>query len=683
MQQQAAPSRFSDVHPNLNQEDVPIQYIPPELYNAIIYYNKLNISPNVYNKEDDEYLASILKDYKYSKALARAKLSHMPKLRFLKNKALKYPKLLMQINDPEIAALSSTQYSKDPDTYKLMNLIWNADFDKFDDIDCKDIKCTCDLLGEYDYAQLFGKHMNFDNETVILYRTCKRTIFAAAKRQMKSAPVPELLVKNDFIEFAKRKIEKCLGNRAQYDYLTNFGYSYNQWYNHLNSDKQKRMDMIKQKLEEFPEDFNEAMKNKEFWKLFHYEAICKKELQDTDGKPRMVCSIPDLVKYTMGPVCWKLEEIFTDNLPCYCGGMNLTEMQNKINHYIDEGFDMIAEGDGSAFDNTQDIGLKEIDRYIYRRIADKVYHVPKELFLYCSQQYYKIMDVITVDPIQRKRKTLFTYAVLGTVFSGDCDTTLMNTTRMGLYNWYTNYKYGLKFFQHYICFSKGDDFTVMYSNTVNKESIRLAYKKYWLAKAKPKDSTKEFDNRQFGLGQILKFIEVGQPHDIKFCSLRAWYLRPESNHIFLTRNPEKFYNLAMYSRKIRNKNKTQSIQYLIDQAVALKVSYGGIEFFETIIQKYLEAAYAIDNEIYFKRAAVARDRRHTLLLEVQDLGKFDPYYDYTPRKEFYKIKTDEAYWESRKRIERCQQYQPTPEELKYINEQINEEFCPDSYRIEF
>lgn len=648
MQAQAAPHKFTGFYPN--KIEIPDQYLPYELKQGIMYMNS--------QYDEDHYI---------------------------KTGIIRYPMLMLQIKDKELWELATSKGYKQ---YLMENKMLAVDFEKFNDIDCEQVSCTCKYLNGNDYEQIFGKHENYENQTVILYRTCKRTIFAAAKRQIKSAPTPDQKVCDDFLSWAKAKIDECLGQ-----YLDDFGYSYNQWFNHLNASKQKNMIKLIEKLKEYP-DFNTIMKNPsqypDYWKMFHYEGICKKELQGPDGKPRMVCSIPDIVKYVMGPICWKLEEIFTDHLPCYCGGMNLTEMQNKINKYIDEGFTLVAEGDGSAFDNTQDVMLKELDRYVYNRIADTVYHVDKELFLYCANAYYKIMDIVNVDPIEKKRKTLMTYAILGTVFSGDCDTTLMNTMRMGLYNWYTNEKAELKFGRDFICFSKGDDFTVMYSYRYDTELgryfIHKAYKKYWLAKNKPKDPTgPEYDNRCYGLGQILKFIEFGEPNSIKFCSLRAWYYEENSQHIYLTRNPEKFYNLGMYSRKLRQKTNREAVEFIIQQAVALYVSYPKIKFFNNIIKKYLEAAagYSQTEETVKKAAEKIRDRRVTLSLEIDAFDDVLSYYNLTPRKEYYQLKNGMNFWESMQDKYKAQEFELSDEQASYVNRQIEEEFDSVQYQCEF
>jgi hypothetical protein len=261
---------------------------------------------------------------------------------------------------------------------------------------------------------------------------------------------------------------------------------------------------------------------------------------------------------------------------------------------------------------------------------------------------------------------------------------------MLLSNLYNNEKNGFPFHLDYICFSKGDDFTVMYhfqyDTTYGKYLIDQAYKKYWLSKYKPKPNEPELDNRHYGLGQILKFIEFGQPNSIKFCSLRAWYIEPTSSHIYLTRNPEKFYGLGKYSRKIRTKNEKEAVNYLIDQAVALKANYAGLDFFETIINHYYQAANDMTtaniSNIIKQKLNTARDRRQTLPLEIDDFDVDCLLWNKTPRHTEYKIKVNESYWGSQQRLERAQLQQLNKQQLSYVNSQINAEFDPASYNAE-
>jgi hypothetical protein len=556
----------------------------------------------------------------------------------------RFPKLLLKIKDPELIDLAGNNY------------------EKFDDIDCINVSCTCSHKPSY--LQLFSDTCS-DRDSII-YNTCKRCIFAAAKRQIKSAPTPTRAVADDFIKWAEAKIDSLIG-----DELNDFGYSFNQWYNHLTAAKQKRMDKVHEYLfGDNPLVDHYSSIDKMDPKLLHYEAICKAEIQPIDGKPRMVCAIPDLIKYIMGPVCWKLEELFTHKIPTYCGGMNLQQMQDKINHYIDDGFVIAAEGDGSAFDNTQDVLLKEIDRYIYRKIIDRIYHVPHELFKFVSQMIYKVMDVISTE--DKHKKNIMTYAVLGTVFSGDCDTTLMNTLRMGLYNWYTNEKLGFTLGREFICFSKGDDFTVMYQSQVNIDAVKAGYAQYWLGKPKPTGPIYDgCDEREYGLGQILKFIEFGPPSIIKFCSLRAWYTDYHTQHIYLTRDPSKFLTLAKYSRKALHMSNSMLAKYCYEQGLALLVAYPGINYFKRMAEAYFEAGKYYDTgEHELRSARKTRDRRVTLPLEVPEV--YDGY-SRTPRETTIKIVG--SYWQTMKQYVEKDHLQLNSRELELVNQQIDSEFA--------
>lgn len=607
MQSQAAPARFKGCYPNANLY-IPKKYLP----NHPVFTKSL------------KKLGLHLNDPHFSGP---------------------YPKLVISITDKEIQTLAG------------------PNLENFDDIDCQDIKCTCQDKDRYEQV-LPGYSPTGES---ILYNTCKRTIFAAAKRQVKAAPVPDAGVACHFISWAKQKIDEFIG-----DELDNFGYSVSQWMNHLTLPKQK--DMLSA-IDWLENEYDGDPQSKKLWEQLIYEGICKTEIQDSDGKPRMVCSIPKLVKYIMGPVCWKLEEIFQDKIPSYCGGMNLSELAEKVNHYIDDGFEIVAEGDGSAFDNTQDVMLKAIDRYIYERIRDKVYHVPVELFDLVSHAYYKGMKILTIDPVLKKRREVMTYFVLGTVFSGDCDTTLMNTLRMGFYNWYTNEMAGLQFYKDFVCFAKGDDFTVMYSIHLGKFNVQQAYRKYWLAKSKP-NAPNEADDRVFGLGQILKFIEVGPPTIIQFCSLRAYYTNYQTGHIILVRNPAKFLGLSKFSRKTPHATLATRVAYLISQAEALEVSYPQIHYFQDMAQLYRVTASILCQRYSHLSAAVssrlkrARGSRNSYLLEAYNYDGFD----YTPRHDYFTMIAGLTYWESVKCYERLCATHLMPDEERIVNEQVEEEF---------
>lgn len=434
-------------------------------------------------------------------------------------------------------------------------------------------KITCQCPKKIKFMKIFNDQTHEENE-VMCWTCCRHTTLAAAKRQVKAAPIPDPLVADDFVKHSMKIINEEIGEE-----LTNFGYSVKDWYNHLNSKKQKAI----QSTIDYYMGKTFRLTKKEIKQLIRkeYAGILKEELQKLDGKPRNVCAIPQRVKFIMGPVTWALEEICADKLNGYCGNKNLAQMQDKINHYLAQGFTKVAEGDGSAFDNTQDVSLKELDRQIYAKILPAIYHVPKDEFAQISQQLVKEMNIEEIK--NGKRKVLIHYKVLGTVFSGDCDTTLMNTIRMAMYNRYVNDKAGLVYGKDYVCFSKGDDFTVMYKPYVKDSFITKLYYRYFL-EANP-DPSKP-DTRIGGLGQVLKFLDISDGASIKFCSLRAWWLDEAETSIYLTRDPGKFYDIGKYSRKAKSYGGKQLVAYLNDQAIAYEKSYPGIRIFMYMAEQY-------------------------------------------------------------------------------------------------
>lgn len=591
------------------------------------------------------------------------------------------PRLFLKINEPNlyqrsIHANQSYYFDKHCNTELLharrtmMNTINN--------IKVSDIDCNC--INKPAYERIFPNAL-YDLDSMC-YNSCKHTVFAAAKRQIKSAPTPDPDIAKDFVEYAKNIIDKEIGED-----LDHFGYSFNQWYNHLPRKKQKLMDKVINAITYNDVDLltqkqlNRLAKwNKEMQSLNPiYTGICKIELQNLDGKPRMVCSIPDLVKFTMGAVTWHLEEICSHKLKGYCGGKNLDQMADMINGYISKGFTRVVEGDGSGFDNTQDITLKEIDRYIYQRVSNSVYHTQcankwKELFLRFSQSYYKTMNIEYIDRQTKKKKTLLTYSILGTVFSGDCDTTLANTIRMALYNRYVMDKAGYSYGHDYVAFSKGDDFTTMFNPThITDTQVEKAYWRYFLPK--PESPNDMYDNRQFGLGQICKFLEFGWPNSIKFCSLRAWYINKEETKIRLTRDPAKFLTLSKYSRKMKSYTPMQKLQYIQDQIIALESSYKGLHYFDTMCKLYRDVYNSIKSNYQIHESDIIRyghktthgDDRVTLPLENTesiDCIKF--------RNQVILIVDN--YWDSMKAYEKASNRLYSQEQIDIVNDQIDIEF---------
>jgi len=590
------------------------------------------------------------------------------------------------LNLLEITSMSKEMKQLCRETYNAhMNEIIKQNKHWLDFVKVRQIKFNCPH--KIAFEKILQKGDPIEDE-VMMYNFCKHTIFAAAKRQMKAAPKPDPKIADDFVKFAISILEGTCPEHLRSPQLTeelkNFSYSFQQWYEHNPAKKQHDIDKY---LEAQLQTSHLTEKEKEYIESTVYSGICKQELQPLNGKPRMVCSIPIKTKVTMGPVTWKLEEIMAKHFPGYCGNKNLQQMSDSINKILAEGFTKIVEGDGSAFDNTQDVTLKEVDRYLYRMILDKIHHVPKQQFYDISQQLYKKMKVEYVGE-DKKKHTLFTYKILGSVFSGDCDTTLCNTMRMALYNIYVNEKAGFRYGKDYKLFSKGDDFTIFYKPYILDEQIEEAYYKYFVRSA---------DNDVapvYGLGQVLKFLQFGPANTISFCSLRSFYTSPAEDRIILVRDFTKFLNIAKYSRKIKQLTGIRRIQYLIQQATSLRTSYPGIKIFENMANAYeneaqIYAKYSTRNDEKAKQMMekarkmsirIFSESRKAMTHYIDEGKTAHVLYDIGYKKNAFKIHDNKNYWEMVKYMQEKSWYELTKQELEYINLQIEAEISTEEFK---
>jgi hypothetical protein len=272
------------------------------------------------------------------------------------------------------------------------------------------------------------------------------------------------------------------------------------------------------------------------------------------------------------------------------------------------------------------------------------------------------------------------YEILGSVFSGDCDTTLCNTLRMALYNIFINEKAGLQFGKDYIVISKGDDFTVFYKPYIENEFIRKIYYRYFLKTAN--------EYEVYGLGQVLKMLNIGDPTSLSFCSLRAYPINVCKNQIILVRNPHKFLTLSKYSRKIKAMSFKQRVEYYFQQAVSLRAAYPGIVIFDTMAEAYEQQAMKLINYNPIAYKLILK-KVNSYLTEIRKSAlEIDPKYVETPeyqqmygiqfKRRFFKIQ--ENYWDTMKMLQESQVEKLSTEELKYVNEAIENEISLEYFK---
>lgn len=453
-----------------------------------------------------------------------------------------------------------------------------ATYEYITNIKLAEIPCTCvnsTNKKKSTFLQILPTGVNTGK--VILYNTCQRTLFAAFKRQLKSTPKPDVQLIKEFIEFSKNFIDKHIKDKLQ-----NFDYSYNNWYNHLTQGKQKKMDSLNIQ--------KEILK----YKGVTYDLMCKKEIQQDGGKNRAISQIQDFIKYVMGPVCWELEAWFTKYFPGYCGNKSAEQLEEFLEQSYNEGYINSLQGDGSAFDLSQHRECKEIDKYIYQLIYDKIYHVPQDLFRKIVESDTRKLDASCY--INKAKKKLYSSLITGTVFSGSSDTTLMNTIRMALYNHFTLYKAGLENEIDYKLKAKGDDFMILLRKTHKIKEIKEKYEEIWAMKSPEYDPMKPEDNyHPKGIGQILKFLKIGEFITLDFCSNFVLPYKENNVQKFkILRRPERMIELAHYSRKALHYKPSQLKQYYLDLALALQITSGDIPFYRNYIQAYNKCASEID-----------------------------------------------------------------------------------------
>lgn len=423
-----------------------------------------------------------------------------------------------------------------------------------------EVPCTCAHPGRHNIREILPTGEN--DKPVICYNSCLRTLFAASKRQLKRVFPPDKEELNRFTKWVdkvfKQEIEPL---------LTDFDYSYSEWFNHLPANKQKLMKQVRMMHKAgvpFPE-------------IVAYTMFCKQELQFEGGKNRAICGISDEVQYVIGPVCWALEKVAT-KIRGYCGGASYEDLERNFREYARiKGFEYVLQGDGSGFDLSQHSELKHIDRLIYSTVADKVWHVPKSLFLkYANAEYKQFSSKYYED---KKAKTMMKAVIKGTVFSGSSDTTLMNTIRQALYVRYTMERAGLKWETDFLVKAKGDDFMVF--THYNDKNYEKMFFDVWSPKEK---KPLETDYNPYGLGIILKFLTVGHFDSIDFCSTVAI---PNGHQSWkLARMPHRMNPLAHYTRRGLRYNDLTMAQYLEDLAVSLEQSCKGMPFYQSYIDAY-------------------------------------------------------------------------------------------------
>lgn len=449
-----------------------------------------------------------------------------------------------------------------------------------------EIECTC----KGDECQALKRILPTatNTEQVICYNSCARTLYAAFKRQLKRVPEPDPQIIAEFQQFCEEYFLKYIE-----PHLRNFDYSYSQWFNAMPRHKQEA---ILNADAEYKGD-------KVTFGLF-----CKREKQAFGGKNRAIANISQEVKKIMGPVCWALEDLADKYFPGYCGKKSWSKLEDYLAESYALGYTNALQGDGSGFDLSQHVACKYIDYRIYNYLADKakIHHVDPEIFR-------RVATAATreIEAKYHQNKSLRPFAkakIHGTVFSGSSDTTLMNTLRMALYNMFTLSKMGLKYDRDYRILAKGDDFMVLTRRL--EIDFERNYYKYWCTK----DQGEKTGFQPYGIGQILKFLIIGDFSTIDFCSTTVIPYNGGTS-FKLARKPERMLPLAHYSRAALRMSPGELKQYYLDQAQSIDMCMPDMPFYKEYAYAYRYWAQQIKAEP--QRASGGRVR-----LNMEDDGHY-------------------------------------------------------------
>lgn len=514
----------------------------------------------------------------------------------------------------------------------------------------EDVDCTC--KGVLHPALKTILPVGINTHKVIVYNSCLSTLIAATKRQMRVVPKPDIPCAqvgnvnyrpiftieqtNNCICLSKKlgyvcnpKCTVCyeketpfgedyepkpfyskdtvIGQFQEYclqifntemDFLNDFDYSYNEWFNHLEAGKQKMIEKV---------DKNKLLST-------DYGLFCKREKQALDDdvdwevtddklpKNRAISSCPESVKEIMGPAIWAAEHYASNFIPGYSGHTNWQQLESYYAQWYKDGYRTVIQGDGSGFDGTQHYACKFIDRLIYSKLArdGKIHHVDPNIFQYVAMKRFR-----NIRPSYFKngcKMDIGKARIDGTVFSGSPDTTFGNTLRMIMYIRFTLYKGGLEYDRDYKLLVKGDDFVIFSRVTMDYEKL---FNKYWVRAAK---NPKEYFSSFYGLGQILKFLKIETDYrSIDFCSTNVI----QDREVFkIVRQPLRMDPLAHYSTKALHLDNKQLCLYYLALADSVDSWAKNLPFFTAYAEAYRKIAQQM--QIKFKVKPTMTDRRKTL-----------------------------------------------------------------------
>lgn len=379
-----------------------------------------------------------------------------------------------------------------------------------------------------------------------IYGNCMSTIKSSMSRQCSATPLPTKKFINSIREFIKDIIKPELD-----EILSDFCYSVTLWYNHLTYTQQIEIDSLLSYIEMLPDELFKST-----IKLF----VKSEKQPGVDPKTRAISGATGSHKYILGPITYALEIILKNKFFGYASGMNWIDIGEYVYNYRDGYWHIQSDVSGMDQSVTNELRFACI-KPLYDIIADKIWHIPVELFDY---HVYKPWNKFSANFKENgKMVSAGLMEVLGTFCSGRSDTKLSNSMIMIILSRYI-YEVILKIPKnHYGLMVVGDDTwaAIPQNSGIDKKNIIDAFSQVFL----PGDLFHRgylADYVQYGSGMTVKKLLISDRVDsIDFCSTNC-FVCEDCTTVHLTRQPEKFVNNIPWSANIISLNDDQRKTYL-------------------------------------------------------------------------------------------------------------------------
>lgn len=367
--------------------------------------------------------------------------------------------------------------------------------------------CNC-IAGDIKKVSVYKTYPMFNDEKSTVYHSCWLNNVSALNRLCFNYPKPDPTVLKQF----EKWFDPIFRDEIQ-PLIIAAVINKDAWFNRLTAGKQNEVKdyyfpgsngMLNTISLDKINEYNTYVNFVKTEKQFGQEAFKR--------KTRCICSPGAGYKYIMGPVTYALEQQFK-SFKGYGAPLTWGDQERYLDSFYDRGMESTIQLDGSSFDNTQSLEFKRlIDHRIYKSVLDlNNIHVDSDVFTAVSCA--EVRKVVPKCIIRGKAVSYGSVTIEGKVFSGSCDTTLMNTIRMALYQRFLVESYSGLAKDEYELWVKGDDVCI-FTDPSRVNAITKSLGKLFISPA----AFKKENGIVYGIGQIAKFTKIGTIIDFDFCS---------------------------------------------------------------------------------------------------------------------------------------------------------------------